>query len=200
MALQEVTSGGQIKTAPLPTAPAAVAFKKASITDVVNTTVATDILGGAGILPALGITSILKASIVGDYLNNSGAGSAMTLEVKLGATTIWKDTQPPTNTFASANRRPWTLDLQIANIGATNSQQMQGVLWVGSDVLPTNGIGTWVTTFGWAGLTNKVQAAPIGGTSAEDTSSAKTLTINVTHGVAAATISWRVASALGLIF
>lgn len=176
-------------------------LRKTSVTDVVNTTTATDLLAGVGVLPVLTTTGIVAVTIIGDYLNNSGAGVSAALEVKLGATTIWKDTIVAAgNSFASANRRAFRLQLEIINQSATNSQQAGGYWWLGAEDLPTTGTGGSAggsaVVGGMAGIAHHEAASPFGGSAAEDTSVSKTLTVNVTHGTAAATISWR---ALGAI-
>jgi len=120
----------------------ATMYRKSSTKDVVNTTTETDILNGEITLAALTSTNIVRVVVNGDYLNNSGGTSALTLGLKLGATTIWKETiVSAANSFASANRRPFLMRFVIANLGVTNSQQCTGLAQVGGEGAPTNGIG-----------------------------------------------------------
>jgi len=196
-------SNGQVLTTtggvPVWGAGGSTVLKKTAITDVVNSLAVTDILAGVGVLPILTTTSIIRVKLWGDRLNNTGAGHALTLEVKLGATTIWKDTFNAANDFAAATKRAWTLDLEIVNNGATSSQTAAGLYVLGAETAPTTGFGGGNSgAISWtpSGTANKALGVTLGGSAAEDTTVSKTLVVNVTHDAANALLSQRCTGAL----
>lgn len=159
-------------------------YRKTSEKDVVSTVTETDLLNssvtiGAGVL---GTDRMLRAVLIGDYLNNSGANRTFTLKVKLGATTLFQDDS--VSLTAGATRRPWRIEFELANLGAPNSQFLFGKVDLGINTAPTTGIGDLYT--------NDMNG-PWGtsGTAAVDTSSAQALAVTVTHSAADANLSMR---------
>lgn len=130
----------------------------------------------------------LIGDVVGDFLNSSGGGLGVTFRIKFGATTL-VDTN--TLTIASnAARQPFAIHFEIVNLGATNSQWLDGYL-----KLSTNSSGTAFTT----GLGNSTTANPfwpMAGSAAEDTTAAKTLTVTAQLSSTSASLSCRKKAAL----
>lgn len=131
----------------------------------------------------LGTNKAIRITIFGDYLNNSGAPSDLTVRYKYGATTFAAPAFPAV--AASASRRAYRSvggggSLLFA-VNATNAQM--GTVF---DGLGAPGALT--------GGSSSDQYAVFGGhhtTVAEDSTVAKTLAITIQHSVSAATISFR---------
>lgn len=179
-----------------PGTPALSIYRKLTEKDVVNTVTETDLLNGEISIAAgeMVTNKTVRCTILGDYLNNSGANRTLDLAVKLGATTLWKDTVTGTNSIGpGASRRPFRLTFEISNLGADDSQFMAGFFWLGAMGAATTGLGDFSEAVGpdtdqWGGS--------FAGSSAEDTSSAKALVVTATHPAANANLSVRLKSGL----
>ena len=125
----------------------------------------------------------LVVVITGDFLNSSGGGLTVRFRFKLGATTM-----VDTGAIAIASnaaRQPLRIEFDLTNLGATNSQELEG--YIG---LSKNSSGAAFTT----GLGNATTQDPtwrFEGVAAEDTTSAKTLQVTVELGSTSASLSCR---------
>lgn len=146
-----------------------------SLIDVVSSLTETTIYTksiGAG---HMSTDRTLRLSLRGDYLNNSGGPRQPVIKVKLGATTLLTDTL--STVAASASRYPWRFDVEIDNLGATNSQ------WVNARL-----------EMGVAGGGPRVSETLDGllfATGAVDTTVAQTLVVTITLDTNSASHSWR---------
>lgn len=161
-----------------------------STIDVVSSSSATAVLSQSIDAGHLSSDRLLRCTIIGDYLNNDGATRNLTLSIVFGATTLWAD--PFSSITNASTRRPIRWTFEIANLGAANSQFMAGVFWMGSSSAPTTGLGrtnggNFTTTMN-ADLQHNVSFA---GSASEDTTTAKTLTVNVQHSASSANLSFR---------
>ena len=158
-------------------------LRGASQLDVVNTAAETAIFTGSVPAGALGTDRMVRLTLFGDYLNNSGAPKTATLRVKYGATTLWGDI----GASLAGNdplRRAWQLELFLGNQGATNNQQLGGRV----AMMPTTAAS--VAGLGAATVTPTYDVV-FHGSAAEDSTAAKTLAVTVQHSAAASTVSWR---------
>jgi hypothetical protein len=149
--------------------------------DVVNTITETSLYSYSVPGNLLGTTGGLRLFVRGTHLNNSGSAANLAVKVKLGATTIFDTGNSSIGT--AANRRQFWLVVTIMNT-ATNAQdcEMHGHLSVAA-APTTNAFWSDSTSYG---------RSPVGfGSTAEDTTTAKTLDVTITHGTAAATISFQ---------
>lgn len=129
----------------------------------------------------LGLGGILRLTIVGDYFNNSGGTRTLHVKVKFGSTTLYDDTT--ISIAAAAERYPVFWQIYLLNRGDAASQWLGGLLMIGNRPA-TTGIGELAT--------DEIAAnAPIGGTATEDTTSAKTFSVTVTHSASNASLSFR---------
>lgn len=179
---------GSEATRPLRDVAVGVIFRDGAGVTVVNTTTETSALnGGAGVsIPAnlMGTAHKIRFSAEIDYINNSGGAATLTLRIKFGATTLWGSV---TGSLASsAVRRAVDLSFVLVNLGATNSQGL------GGHVGMSDAAGGSVAGFGSMTSAPNVVPRPIGGVSAEDTTSAKTLDVTAQHSVANVAIDIRV--------
>lgn len=151
--------------------------------DIVNTAAETTLYSYSVPGGTLGTNKALRVSILGDYLNNSGFSKNFTVKMKYGATTLWGDvTSVPTNT----TRRGFKLDMILAAINSTSAQSLAGSVFLSATGAPVTGTGAFFD----ASTLHSLQVIP-GGSSAEDSTAAKTLAATVQHETAAATISLR---------
>lgn len=145
--------------------------------EVVNTGVQTTIYSfviKANKLPANGK---LRITLLGDYLNNSGGGSALSFNVAFGAASLGF---PYGSQSSGVNRRAILLNCDIAAKNATNAQILVGRAVLGGDVTE----GTAATPIAdIAGFRNNATV---------DTTADVTLEITVQHGAANAAISARI--------
>ena len=155
--------------------------RSATLLDVVNSAAETTLFSAT--IPANMLASDRSArlTLIGDYLNNSGANATLRVRAKFGATTLWDDTSA--NIATNATRRALTVDLLLANRGATNSQALGGRIDL-SALPATTGLGDFAAA-------SAVVGAVFSGTAAEDSTVAKTLAVTVQHSAANANLSVR---------
>lgn len=165
-------------------------YRKTTEKDVVNTVTETDLLNGEVTIGAgvMGTNRMLRVTLIGDYLNNTGTDKTFTLKIKFGSTVLYEDPTP--NITANAIRRPLWFEFMIANLGAANSQFMHGRYRLGAASGATTGTGD--LSFGDF---NGASFAMIG-TAALDTTTSKLLEVTVTHSAASASLSARLKYAL----
>lgn len=123
------------------------------------------------VVPAdlLGANGGVRVRVFGDYTHASGTARAVVLKVQFGSTVLYNDafTAVPTGTPG----RAFYVELYLFNRNATNSQIVGGSIALSNVTGATAGLGD-------ISATGTVQTA-IQGTSAEDTTSNKTLSILV---------------------
>lgn len=127
----------------------------------------------------MGTTGVLRLRMVGKWDLNTGGAETLTFAVKLGATTLWDAT-------SSAQTRttpiPLELAFDLANMGATNAQRVGGSVLLASETAGnTAGIGDIVSGAFFRLFGN------FRGTAAEDTTSAQTLSVEITLSAVGAT-------------
>jgi hypothetical protein len=145
--------------------------------DVANTTVETAIYNVSIPGGTLGTNKTLRLSLIGDYLNNSGASSNLTVIVRYGTTVLF--TTGANAIAASANRRSLMVNCEISAKGLTNSQVSKVVETIGSG--DATGSATQGSTYNTS-VHNSI---------AEDSTVTKNLQVTVTHGTANVNISAR---------
>lgn len=130
----------------------------------------------------LSTNKVLHIKIIGDYFNNRGASSRVTVKIYLNDSVIYEDISVSfTNNVA---RIPYIFDLLLANQNVVNSQVLGGNLRFGVPDGATIGIGDMGT--------DEIRLdTPIFGVSTEDTSSDLLFKITITHTDAHANTSMR---------
>lgn len=151
--------------------------------NVVNTAAETTVFNYNIPAGQLGPSGCLRLRLVGDYLNNTGAGTpTLTLRIKLGATTIYADASAANAN--SASRRPFDLNIILANQDSNSSQVLGGYALFGAAGGATNGIGD----FG----TDEIQATtPLFGTAAINTTTDQAFAVTIQHSTNNANLSFR---------
>jgi len=153
--------------------------------DVLSTAAETAIYSKLVAAADMGTDRALRLLLSGDYLHNNVAGDTVTVRVKFGGTTFWAALLGSIGGTGDPDRHPWRLALDIANLGAANSQSISGQLSLAltTDANPTTGIGgasaQFEIPFGASGL----------GTI--DTASAQTLEVTIQWSAASSNNSWR---------
>jgi hypothetical protein len=170
-------------------------YKKTTEKDVVSTVSETDLLNGEITIGAgvPGTDKMIRVTLLGDYLNNSGAARDLTLKIKFGGTTLWDETI--TAITATATRRAWRLVFEIGMLGAANSQFFAGVL-SGSQGAATTGLGDSVAVAHWSSNNGLSVAFGSNGTHSLDTATSKLLEVTATHSTNNASLSMRLKYAL----
>jgi hypothetical protein len=151
-----------------------------SLLDIVNTAAESTLL--SALIPAntLGSDRAVRAVLLGDYLNNTGANQTLRLRLKYGATTLYDGT---TGALASnAARRAVRVELVIAGQGSASVQALGGLVHVSAPGGAAAGIGD---------LAGASLAVPVAGAAAENSAAALTLAVTVTHSAASANLSFR---------
>ncbi len=159
----------------------AVLGRTATLLDVVNTAAETSIASVVVPANALRTDRMVRLTLVGDYLNNSGVARTLIVRVKFGATTLYNDVSAALG--FGALRRPIAINLCLANQNANNVQVLGGQIDIGTIGGATSGLGDLAVT--------APQLTVLSGSAAEDSTIPKTFDITVQHQVAAATISIR---------
>lgn len=160
--------------------------------DVTNTTTETDLFSKAITAAHLSSDRMLRLTLLGDVLNNTGGAVNMTLRVKLGGTTWYGDL---IGVAANATRQALRMVVELANRGATNVQfgtvfvatgatAAGSVAGIGTLNGPMDGTGNWGTDAGARlGMTN--------GDIAIDTTADQALAVSVQWASASANLSFR---------
>jgi hypothetical protein len=151
--------------------------------DIVNTSAESTVYSYSLTGGSLGANGILRLTIHGDFLNDSGSNNAFDFILKLGGVVVWKDNSSDF-VDAGTQRLPWTLVLYIHNRNSESSQYIGGLLIVGTATAGTTGI-----SFASNDEVNAV--SPISATSAINTASTQTLSFHIDHTNAHAQISCR---------
>ena len=154
--------------------------------DIVNTTTETDLLSFSVPAKTLTTANALRIRVLCDYLNNHATlTSTVTLKIKYGATTMYNDVSIAFPA-ATATRYPIVIDLYLFAKNSSQSQGLSGNIQIGQ---------TGGATTGLAGnlASDEINAYTplIGATASEDSDSAKTFAITITHQVADTNISFR---------
>lgn len=182
----------------------AVIYRKTTVKQIINSAAETDLLNGEITIPgnSLGINGIIRATLLGDWMNNSGGVVSLPIiKLKLGATTLIVAATPGASWTAGATRQGWKAVVEIQNLGATNSQS--GMLWMRG--FQVNGVGAGLSNFttgqGSAGsipqaggfATYEALGNFIGAT--VDTTAAQVLAVTAQHSVANAALDITLRSA-----
>lgn len=160
--------------------------------DLNNSTTESSLISGAAAssttgfrIPAntLGLNGGVRLTLVADYLNNVGANQTCTIRIKFGNTVFYGDAVA---TIAqSANRYPVPINVVLVNLGATNSNVVQGEApsWGGG--APTTGslAGVIGAITDRRVVTSAVQSI--------DTTVDQYLDVTAVHGAASANLSIR---------
>jgi hypothetical protein len=160
--------------------------------DLNTSTTETSLISGAAAsgttgfrIPAntLGLNGGVRLSLVADYLNNVGANQTCTIRIKFGGTVFYGDAVA---TIAqSANRYPVPVNVVVVNLGATNSNILQGEAPSWGGAVPTTGSVAGVV----AAITNRRLVTSA--VQAINTTVDQYLDITATHGASNANLSIR---------
>ena len=149
--------------------------------DIANTTTETTLYTYSVPAGALGTSKGFAVNLIGDWLNDTGANQTLRLRIKYGATTLHDES---TGTMPTATvRRPWNLNIQFGNTGTTSSQ-FATVSWLlGNATAGTAGFGDASVAMHLNHLGS--------GTSAEDSTLVKALTVTMELSAASTSLSFR---------
>lgn len=182
-------------------------YRKTTSKTVNTTTAATDLLNAEITVAAgaMSTTGWARVSAFGDMLQNSGGAAAPPrLQLVLGGTTLL-DTGVSGTLAASASRMGWRFTADILNLGAANAQasNMLFFLTLGTNVATvtantfTTGEGVYQGVLNASsGAAQMLQAAGMNPSTALDTSTSKTLVLNVINGSASASYETKLYGAL----
>lgn len=138
-----------------------------------NTTTETALYSVSVPANTLGTANTLRVRLVGTFKNTAGSTDFINFRVKYGATTLYDTGAGGWSSQATSNA--YWLDLDLGNLGATNSQGVGITMGVGTNSQPTTGVSqidangrTWGVGYG---------------TSAEDSTTTLTFQITVQHSI-----------------
>jgi hypothetical protein len=130
----------------------------------------------------LSTDNALRVNILGDYLNNSGAGRTFTLRVKYGSTTMYVDATA--SIAVSTLRRPFTWEFVLAADNSASSQLMNATTMLGNVAAATTGVGDLATA-------PTVVFNVLQGTATENSANDLNFTITIQHSTNNASLSLR---------
>lgn len=159
-----------------------------TVTNVDVVSSAAETTWASWVIPAntLKTNQVVKVTIIWDFLNNTAGADFFTLRVKYGATTMFADASAAI--VNNAARRDGVLEFWLVGDTATNVQLLRGRMQLGAVAAATTGTGDLAGTLGMSG-------APWGGSAAEDSTAAKTLTVTIQNNVNSASYSVRLLEA-----
>ena len=160
--------------------------------DLNNSTTETSLISGAAASSTTGFkipggtmsaTAGVRLSLLLDYLNSTGSNQTCTIKIIFGGTVFYGDAV--SSIASNATRYPVPIDVVLANIGATNSNILEGVG-------PSWGGGT-PTTGSIAGIIGAITDRRVILSSVEsiDTTADRYLDVTAIHGAANSSLSIR---------
>lgn len=162
--------------------------------DVNNGTSYTDIYSFSVPAGIMSTNRMLRLTVYGDFLNNTGASALCTPEVRFGGSAVWKGSTAGYAIATSAGRRPWSLVAYIGNTTAA-SQVTGGYFALGTATAGVTGIGTHPAAAWVAGTLaadgGAVTPLASGAASTVNTANAATIAAGVTLSVASTQLSFR---------
>ncbi len=168
--------------------------RAATTVDVVSSTTETAIYSKSIAGNDMSTDKSLRLTINGDYLHQSISNS-LRIKVNFGGTTFW-DYTTDFGTGTSPRIQPWEMKLLVSNLGATNSQMIQGHFLSNymANATPTAGIGTvYLTNSSVPGMFGVFGISSLG---TIDTTLAQTLSVTVQWSTSSASSSWRKRNAI----
>lgn len=167
-------------------------------TEVVSTTAETTVYTKTVTGGDMSTDKMLRLTLIGDYLFNRNTTDTLTLRIKFGGTTYISVVNASAS-IANA-RQPWRMTVEVANLGANNSQMIVAALTtIAPDgAVAGTGIGWWAFLEGAVAARN-YPVGGIGGIStlaAQDTSTDKAIAVTAQFNVSSASNSWRARYAL----
>jgi hypothetical protein len=161
--------------------------RSTALVDIQNSTVEQSLYSKVIPAGAMGIDKMLRLTMLCDLLYNS-SGNNLTIKIKFGGVTIFSDVFNQGVTDAA--RRPFILNIWLANCGAANSQMMSAQamnIRIADTHTPTTGLGgADFRNIIFAGL-----AASLNALATVDTTVAQTLDITAQWSAAGTTLSIR---------
>lgn len=155
--------------------------------DVVNTAASTNLYSVSLAANSMSIDRMVRVTVLGDYLNNTGSSQTLSLAVVLNATIMWQDLTTATIP-TDVDRRPFVMEFYVANVASASVQILRGTFWLGAAVAGSGaGIGD---------IDGSLLTSVFGGSAAENTALARTLSFSAQHGAANANLSIRKTYAL----
>ena len=136
----------------------------------------------------MGTNKMLRLTLLGDFLYNNSAANTFTLNVKFGGTTFFSVTNGLLNAI-SALRLPWIIDVEVANLGASNSQMITAGFRTSAAASGGTGIG--ITHGGAAPAYANAGVGGISTLGTIDTTAAQTLLVDCQWGTASTNNSFR---------
>jgi hypothetical protein len=153
--------------------------RSVSLTDVVSTAAETSVFTRTIPARTLGAVRALRLSLIGSYVNNSGAPADFTVRIKFGTTTIYSSGS--LSLPSSAGVRALLLDAELSGANSDRTQVAKAHLVVGA---PNTEAGVGDTP----AFNNAAMKSPV----TEESTVDKDLVVTVQHGVALASLEARI--------
>lgn len=150
---------------------------------VTNTTTLTSIYSFSVPGGTLSTNRILRLTITGEVNNTTGGASSLIVNVVWGGTNLTNSGVALINIPAGATHEGFELEVYINANGATNQQR--------SLCRATSLSAGVLSDGGWSGTTNGQVQMAVHSALAVDSTSAQNLVVNVQHGTASASISFK---------
>jgi len=188
-------SDGKVPAAQLPPASGAgyTRVSKTTTRDVVNDAGPTDLLNGEMIVPAGAMTAngFIRLTACGDYINTSGGGKIIQLQLKIGSTVVWDSTTPNNAipNFSPATRQGWFFECLIQGVGSQTSQRTGGYFTISQPGGPNPAAG-------FGGLNTPLVQAGFSNGSAANMAVQQTVQLMCVHQTALSTVSMRLVNAM----
>ncbi len=139
-----IGAGGNATVAP--SGVVAVLARDPSAVNVVSTTVETNLCSLTIPAGTLSVDSMLRLTVIGDWLYNRNTGDRLNLRIYFGGTKIW-DSGTLGGATLNANRHPYTWMPLIPNLNSLSSNMLGGFMvadhQTGPSPTPTTGIGAF---------------------------------------------------------
>jgi len=161
-----------------------VLYRNSTVVNDTGSSSASNVVSFAVPANALGTNKSVYVAVEGDYLQNGGTVTNLTIAIIYGATTMWSSvaTIP-----VSSNRRPIIFNFRLYTINATGSQGLAGVFMALTAGAATTGTGPLLL-----GISPIMDASFEGAIASEDSTASKNLIVQVTWQSAAPACEFKV--------
>lgn len=163
-------------------------YKSAGSLDVVSSAAQTNVLSQSIAGNTIGANGTLRATLTGDYLNNTG--SNQTLLISTG----YAGSSPHVTTMTiapAAGRRAIRWIAELTNINSTGTQWVNGVFSVSDTTGATFGLGVESSMYGLSASNHEHIPFSGAGTFSTDSTVNQTFLLAVQHGSSSASLSFR---------
>ncbi len=126
----------------------------------------------------MGTRGMLRCTLIGDFMNQTGVACRIGLALVVGGTTVWSSATGNGDIANHSQRHPWRLQFWIANLDSASTQFAAGRFTMGTNAAPLVGIGALSNAVG--GITDGPFVIPFGSADTFSVDTSQDFTVEMT--------------------